>query len=356
MAKRRAIGGAVIGLVFGFFSQRSQFCLRAATIEFWRGQPGGRFAIWLVTFGVALLSVQLLFVFDVLETSNIRQLATVGSLSGALIGGAMFGAGMILARGCASRILVLSATGNLRSLVTGLLLTVVAQSSLRGVLSPARETLSSLWLVDPAQRDLANYLPVFGGIFAAIAILVFAITFLWLARLDRVKAIAGAVVGLTIAAGWAFTANLSMNAFDPVPVESITFTGPSANTLMALINQPSLALSFSIGLVPGVFIGSFIAAISSGTFACQYFSVETGMRRYIAGAVLMGFGGMLAGGCAVGAGLTGGSVLSLTALAALTAMWLSAGLTDLLVDRKKVFARYQCALDTAGNHAAAHGA
>ncbi|WP_396271059.1 YeeE/YedE thiosulfate transporter family protein [Ideonella sp.] len=29
------------------------------------------------------------------------------------------------------------------------------------------------------------------------------------------------------------------------------------------------------------------------------------MRRYIAGAMLMGFGGMLAGGCAVGAGVPG---------------------------------------------------
>ncbi|MEZ5799744.1 MAG: YeeE/YedE thiosulfate transporter family protein [Nitratireductor sp.] len=30
------------------------------------------------------------------------------------------------------------------------------------------------------------------------------------------------------------------------------------------------------------------------------------MLRYLVGASLMGFGGMLAGGCAVGAGVTGG--------------------------------------------------
>ena len=56
------------------------------------------------------------------------------------------------------------------------------------------------------------------------------------------------------------------------------------------------------------------------------------MRRYIAGAMLMGFGSMLAGGCAVGAGMTGGAVFALTAWLALIGMWAGAGLTDRLMD------------------------
>lgn len=55
-----------------------------------------------------------------------------------------------------------------------------------------------------------------------------------------------------------------------------------------------------------------------------------GMRRYIAGAVLMGFGSMLAGGCAVGAGMTGGAVFALTAWITLVGMWIGAGVTDRL--------------------------
>jgi uncharacterized membrane protein YedE/YeeE len=51
--------------------------------------------------------------------------------------------------------------------------------------------------------------------------------------------------------------------------------------------------------------------------------------RYLIGAVLMGYGSMLAGGCAVGAGVTGGSVMATTAWTALVTMWLAAGLTDL---------------------------
>ena len=58
------------------------------------------------------------------------------------------------------------------------------------------------------------------------------------------------------------------------------------------------------------------------------------MIRYIVGASFMGMGGMLAGGCAVGAGLTGGSAFSITAWIALASMWAGAALTDALVDRQ----------------------
>ncbi len=333
---KAALGAAIIGLFFGFFSQRSEFCLRAATIEFWGGKIGGRFAIWLVAFGTAVLSVQLLVTFAMIPVDSVRQLASVGSLSGAIIGGTLFGSGMILARGCAARILVLSATGNMRTLMTGLVLTVVAQSSLRGILSPLREKLSALWLIEPNARDLSLYLPQYSGIVVGVAVLVLAVLAIRHSGIGWGKPASAAIVGLTIAAGWLYTAQLSAMSFDNISIQSITFTGPSANTLMALINEPTIPMSFGIGLVPGVFVGSFLSSIINRTFEFQCFNLETGTRRYIVGAVLMGFGGMLAGGCAVGAGLTGGSMFSLTALIALTAMWFSAGLTDLILYRQTI--------------------
>ena len=38
-------GGVFIGFVFGFFAQRSRFCLRSAVIEFARGMPGGKLTV-----------------------------------------------------------------------------------------------------------------------------------------------------------------------------------------------------------------------------------------------------------------------------------------------------------------------
>ena len=139
---------------------------------------------------------------------------------------------------------------------------------------------------------------------------------------------------LAIVAGWGLTSLLASQAFDVVAVKSVSFSGPSADTLMALINSPVITPGFDIGLVPGVFAGSFLAAILTGQFKVQGFESGVGVPRYLAGATLMGFGSMLAGGCAVGAGVTGGSVLALTAWIALLAMWLGAGLTDWLIDRE----------------------
>ena len=325
--------GLVTGLIFGIFAQQSSFCLRSATIEFWNGKAGEKLAIWLLVFGTAFFLTQLQVFSGSLDTSVIRQLNGSGSLSGAVIGGTVFGIGMILSRGCASRLLVLSGTGNLRALTAGLVLTVAAQASLTGALSPLREWLSSLWLISGNERNLGTWLPLWGG-------LALSGTFVLVAVADAFKTgirpwifLASVMTGLAVALGWYLTNWHHSWSFEVIPVQSVSFTGPSADTLMGLINSPNIEKTFGTGLVPGVFAGSFLAAFVTGQFRIQSFTADTGTFRYMAGAVMMGFGGMLAGGCAVGAGVTGGAVLATTAWVALLSMWISAGLGDLLFNR-----------------------
>jgi len=324
--------GIVTGLMFGVFAQQSRFCLRAACIEFWRTRPDSKFSIWLFTFSTALILSQLLIHNEVLEITSVRQLTTTGSLSGAIVGGSLFGIGMIMARGCASRLLVLSATGNLRALVAGLVVTVVSQAALRGGLSPARNEISSWWLIDASNRNLSIYLPEFGALILGIILFIVAV---WLARKSAAATwyqFGAVLVGASVALGWGLTAWHASWSFDVINVKSVSFTGPSADTLMGLINMPVLPLSFDIGIVLGVFAGSFLAAQLTGEFKVQTFTETTGLSRYLIGACLMGFGGMLAGGCAVGAGVTGGAVMAITAWIALLFMWLTAGITDRILD------------------------
>lgn len=331
-----AFAGLAVGLAFGALAQQSRFCLRAATVEVGRGMPGPKFATWLIAFGAAVVATQALIAAGLLDVSGARQLVARGSLSGAILGGLVFGAGMVLARGCASRLLVLSATGNLRALVAGLIVTLVAQASFRGALSPLREWLASLWTLEGgAQRSLLA--PLGGNAVAGLVIgAVWLAPGVWLARrhaVGRWQAVAAAGVGLAVAAGWGLTWWISQASFEPVAVKSVSFTGPSADTLMALINTPSIPLGFDVGLIPGVFAGALLAAAITGELVLQGFEGGASMLRYIAGAVLMGFGGMLAGGCAVGAGVTGGAIMAVTAWVALVAMWVGAGVADRLVDR-----------------------
>ncbi len=332
------LAGLLIGILFGFFAQRSRFCLRAAVVEFWNRDGSSKLAIWLFAFATAIIATQFFISQGWLDVAQSRQLAARGSLSGALIGGLLFGIGMVLARGCSSRMLVLAATGNLRALLTGLIFAVTAQASLNGVLSPLRTTLSGWWTIDGgASRDLLAMLHLghAGGLVFGLVWLAAAIHFARQASLGWREAMAAAGTGLMVAIAWLTTYQIGSQSFDIIPVQSLSFTGPSADVLMLVLSAPGQPWDFDIGLVPGVVLGSFIAALWRRELKLEGFKDGHSMRRYIAGALCMGFGGMLAGGCAVGAGISGASVFALTAWLALIGMWLGAGIADRLVDHTK---------------------
>lgn len=331
-----AFGGGAVGLLFGFFAQRSRFCLRAAVIEFARGQPGEKLAVWLLAFSAAVVAVQAMLLGGLIDISGTRQLAARGSISGALVGGLLFGAGMIMTRGCASRLLVLSATGNLRALLSGLIFAVTAQAALGGALAPLRENISGWWTVEggPARDLLAlTHVDRWGGLAFGLLWLLAALWYAARGRREAWKWIGGLGAGLAVALGWAYTATVASTSFQLVPVQGLTFSGPSAEWLMRVVASPAPAIGFDFGLLPGVFAGALLGGVVGRDLQLEGFKDGYSMRRYIAGAVLMGFGAMLAGGCAVGAGVSGGAIFSLTAWLALVGMWAGAALTDRVLDR-----------------------
>ncbi|WP_278921371.1 YeeE/YedE family protein [Pseudophaeobacter profundi] len=331
-----ALFGLVTGVTFGIAAQRSRFCLRAATVEFARGQLGDRMAVWLLTFSTAVVWVQMAELLGLMHRADARMMAVPGSWSGAILGGLIFGVGMVLARGCSGRLLVLAATGNLRSVVSGLIFAVVAQMSLSGMLSPLRDTLAQLWVTTGGRNMdlLVEFgLPDWGGLALGLAIAALALALSRHNRISAARLVFASGVGFAVALGWVLTYGLSQVAFDPVQIESATFTGPSAHTLMFFLDRNAV-LDFDIGLVPGVFIGAMLAAWSAGEMKLQAFDDTATMRKAMMGAVLMGFGGMLAGGCAIGAGVTGGSIFAGTAWLALFCMWIGAMATDLLIDQR----------------------
>ncbi len=334
-ARTAALLGLITGLVFGVAAQRSSFCLRAATVEFARGRLGPAVSVWLLTISTAIVWVQGATLAGLVRPQDARIMAVPGSWSGAVIGGLLFGIGMILARGCSGRLLVLAATGNLRAVVSGLIFAVVAQMSLSGWLAPLRDRLAALSITAGGHNvNLLTFsgLPGRAGLGLGLAMALFA---LWLSFRNRIgwpRLIFASGVGFSVALGWVLSFGLSQVAFEPVQVSSITFTGPSASTLMYVLDRHAV-LGFNVGLIPGVFAGAFLAAWLARELRFQGFRDADNMKRAMTGAALMGFGGMLAGGCAIGNGVTGTSIFAGTAWVALSAMWAGAMLTDFVVDQ-----------------------
>lgn len=329
------LSGLLAGIIFGVAAQRSRFCLRAAVVEFAGGRLGPRTAVWLLCFSTALVWTQAAALAGLVDLSTSRWLGQPSTLSGAVIGGLVFGVGMVLSRGCPGRLLVLGATGNLRAILSGLVFAVTAQVTLRGILAPARQEIAALSVTSGP----APSLPALGGLpdWAGLALgCLFTAAALWIARANRVGLrvlVFGSGVGFAAALAWFLTYQLSLMTFEPTGVESLSFSGPSADMLMFVL-LPDGGVDFDIGLVPGVFLGAFLAALAARELAWQGWEGARAMQRYLTGALLMGFGAMLAGGCSIGAGVSGASTLALTAWVALASMWLGGTLTDRLVDRR----------------------
>jgi uncharacterized membrane protein YedE/YeeE len=337
-----ALGGLLIGVLFGFFARRSRFCLRSAVIDLaGTGESGtawNRLAVWLLAFGAAIAGTQMLIAGNLLDVDTVRQLTSARSLSGVLIGGLLFGVGMGLARGCVSRLTVLSAGGNLRALYCLVIFAAVAWAAFDGALAPLRGSLLTLWILEPGAG--LNVLASQGqgpvaGAGIGVAVIAAALVLALNARIDRRTGAAGLAVGASIAVAWWFTWTLSGQVFEPVAVESISFTRPAID--LAAFGAAGFApakVTLGIGLLAGVLAGSFAAALVARDFAVEWFDSVRGALRYTAGAALMGFGGVLAGGCSVGAGLTGGSLFALAPLLALAAMAVGTGLMELALRRR----------------------
>lgn len=333
-----ALGGFTVGIAFGALSQRSRFCLRAATLEVAHGGIGERLAIWLFTFSTALIATQALIQTGLFDTGEVRQLNNAGSLSGSVLGGLLFGSGMVLTRACASRMLVLASTGNLRALMAGLVFAVAAQAFRYGILAPVTQFVDGLWTISGANRNLLTLFHLGHG--GAIAF-----SCLWLAaavviaryrKVSSVTCLTAAGVGATVALAWLFNYMAAANAFDePAPVHALSFTGPSSDVLMFFLSPPGSKLTFDLGLIPGVALGSFLSAGARRELRLEGFRDGASMGRYILGGLFMGYGSVMAGGCAVGAGVSGASVFGLTAWVVLWSMWIGAVLTDRIVGRDR---------------------
>lgn len=322
--------GGLLGLVFGAAAQISRFCLRRGLV----GQGAERsqaLGVWLTALLVAVVGTQILTSTGFVSFEGHRLHVPEVPVLAVLLGGVLFGVGMVLTRGCVSRLTVLTATGNLRALMVLLVFALVAHATLKGVLASLRVAAGSVTVDLGSAASLGGWT---GGAAVWSALLaVGALAFIWRSGARPLHIGFAALIGALVPLGWFGTGAFLLDEFDPIPLASMSFTAPWADTLFWSMASTSIPAGFGTGLLGGVLVGGFLSAVSRGELSLVSFESSQQTLRYGAGASLMGFGGVLAGGCTVGAGLSGVGSLSVAAVLALGAIMSGARVTDRLLDR-----------------------
>ncbi|MBN7784035.1 YeeE/YedE family protein [Ponticoccus gilvus] len=305
----------ILGALFGVLAERTKFCFRRGLVGEDRRQAMG---VWMMALATALLGTQAAVAMGWIDFGDHRFMTSALPLVAIVAGGLMFGAGMVLTRGCISRLTVLSATGNLRAVTVLAVFAIVAHATLKGVLAPVRTNLGAL-TVDLGETVSLATLP--GGAPLWTAVLALAALAVALRSGNRALPLIGAAaLGLLVPLGWAGTGFVLYDDFDPIALQSLSFTAPWADTLFWTVASTSIPAGFGVGLIGGVLTGSFVSALAARRLDWQSFTSPRETGSYLTGAVLMGVGGVLAGGCTVGAGLAGIPTLSVAALLALAAI------------------------------------
>lgn len=325
--------GFLIGLAYGVVGLVSGFCLLTSLRNWLTQGDGVRIRSYALAMAAAMLGAQALAGFGLVDLGQSIYLQPSFSAPLMFAGGLAFGYGMVLANGCGSRAAVLLGRGNLRSFVVVVTLGITAQMTLRGLLGPVRVAASQASNTTPAVNSLPDALAgalgsgagrMIAALLIAGALIAFAFSHAPL-RQARGQWIAGILIGLLVAAGWYTTGAVGGEAFEPIPVTSLTFVAPTADSVQYVMLSTGMTPNFGIVMVAGVIAGSLATALLTGRFALEGYRSAAHMLRSIAGAALMGMGGACALGCSVGQGLTGVSTLAFASMIAFAGILL--GLT-----------------------------
>jgi uncharacterized membrane protein YedE/YeeE len=317
------IAGLIAGAAMGYAARAHHFCTMAALERHWYASDARGIRAWALAAAVALVGTQLLAALGFATPAASFYLAPTLPIAGSIVGGLMFGVGMALVGTCGFGAIVRLGGGNLRALVvlTGIALAAIAAQ--RGITGHIRTAI-----IDPVALDLgwADNQSIGALVRASLGAdptlplaLIFASVALWWIfadpafRRDHGKIAAGTVIGLAIAAGWAVTSHYAGVLFRPVQIEAGSYVAPVGETVMQIITVTGELPDYGVGLMVGTFVGAAVAAWRNDDMRWEACDDARELGRHLAGAFLMGTGGIFAMGCTIGQGVTAVSAMAVSA-------------------------------------------
>ena len=334
----------LLSLVFGAIAQRTHFCTMGAISDIVNMGDWTRMRMWGLAMGVAMIGFYAMAFLGLIDPSKTLYASSRFIWLSALVGGLLFGFGMVLASGCGSKTLVRIGGGNLKSVVVFVVMGVAAFATLKGVTAVWRVgTVARVAMEFAGNTALPNWLSAAAGMSPAMAGLALALVFglgltVWafagrdFLRFDNL--LAGLGIGLVIVAMWWVSGHLGYLAEHPETLqeaflatnsgkaEALSFVSPVAYTIdwFMFFSDKSKVLTIGIVSVFGVVAGSAIYSLATRNFRWEGFRDAEDTANHLGGAVLMGIGGVCAMGCTVGQGLSGISTLSATSIVAVAAI------------------------------------
>ena len=324
------IPGIILGIIFGIILQRGRFCMNSAFRDIILLKEYKLIKAVIIAILVSMLG------FAIMTFSGIISLNPKPFMWGAqILGGFIFGAGMVLAAGCASGTTYRVGEGMMGSLVALLGFASGAYFTKVGALKPISDYFqSNTKITNPDSSNLTLFgdlTPIFMIIIGIAGIAL--VAYFWIFKELKAKkkenkpmielkdfgtkifkkgwhwAPTGIAIG--ILAWFAFVSSAAAGRNYPLGI-----TGGWVGWLKFWNTGDENVLSWETFLVLGVIIGAFIVAVIAKEFKLRTPKDAKKLLIQYIGGLAMGFGAVMAAGCNVGNILSGWPQLSLGSLLA----------------------------------------
>lgn len=316
------IGGFACGALAGASARYGRLCTMSAVEDALVGHDYRGVKAWGLALAVAILATQTVVALGLVDVTRSLYGGPRLHLLGVVLGGVLFGLGMTLVGTCSFGLLVRAGGGDLKSAVSALVVGIVAIASTAGLISHVRTPMlefghfsmetfggSTITGILSAAFGPTTSIGIVGML--TVSLVLFA---LFDGRLrNRPRLLLGSVgLGLAVATAWLVT-GLAVAQMALDRPESLTFVAPVGRALLQLMMEPFRNLGFGVATAGGAFAASALVALWRQELRWEAFDDAIEMRRHLAGAALMGIGGVLAQGCTIGQGLSAASTLALSA-------------------------------------------
>lgn len=333
-----------LSVVFGAVAQRTHFCTMGAVADVVNMGDWSRMRMWVLAIAVAVLGFNGMVGAGWIEARHSIYAGPQLQWLSLLVGGLMFGFGMVLASGCGSKSLVRLGAGNLKAGVVLLVLGASGFATLKGLTAVLRvQTVDTAVVVLPPGQDLPTLLSAWLGLpvpqaAVVLALVVAAGLLAWVLRRPEGRTaevwLGGVGIGAVVVAMWWVSGRLGFVPEHPATLEP-TFLATNSRRMEALsmvapvgyaldwllyFSDTSKVLTTGIVSVFGVLLGSAAVALATRSFRWEGFGNVEDLGNHLLGAMLMGVGGVTAMGCTVGQGLSGVSTLAVGSMLALAAI------------------------------------